>query len=291
MSSLRCVDGAGAVVCCPAASSGGEVALTRSRLHENTWTLEAASPLSLSPRGRAVSLRTVLDHSRGVAAPFLVSRLPPAWGGGLAVSCHTPDIGQANCGTVGGCSGAEIDLTLLNGPTVVWGEAERVCVALPDIGSDKPSFFKRDIHLRNHIGTRSHTVERVWSFDWRDETILLLIRCLGPAHKGTELVRKWCCMSVKRDELHVLEVTMVPAYSHLPEEYGCLATCVSVCHHWRVGPEGVWPEPCFVVGTTYRQVVVLQGGIPLHCITMETAPTEIHGFQVKCDCVCVCVCV
>ena len=293
MSILWCVEDASTLVSCRT-TDGGECALARYRLseREGSWSLQMMASTQ-SRQGHAVALQTTLDRSLGGAVTFLVSRRPSS----SCLEVHSlspaPGLSLVPRGTLDGGPDGETDAVLISGPTVVRGEVERVCVALPESGRE--GFIQREIPLSGFTSGAGHSVERVWAFGCLDDSLLLLIRFSSPAHQGAESTTQWCCLSV-RAEGGELEVTSLPSPCHVPRDYGVIATCVSVCHLWRVGREGeVWSELHFVVGTTYRQVVVLRGGIPLHCIAMETTPTELHILQVRvCVCVrvyvCVCVC-
>ena len=52
--------------------------------------------------------------------------------------------------------------------------------------------------------------------------------------------------------------------------------CTAVHRRWCVGREGdVTSDLEVLVGTQYMQVVLLRGGIPLHCIATDTTPSEL----------------
>ena len=280
MSFFCCAESGGGLVSCSTTDGGGNSTL-RHRLceREGAWSFQTTTCPSASLSGRTVALQTALDKSRGIVVPFLVSR--GASSDVLEVHSLSPSPSDTlvSHGTLNTDSGGlENNLTVLDGPTLVWGQEEKVCVALPDVDTGVGDFTKRDIVLGGFIGRSGLTVERLWAFHCHDDSLLLLVRCSNSSDCVAEPVTQWCCLSVdvvgKRGEL---DVRLVPPHHCVPADYGCVAVCVAVCQFWGVGGEGgMWSETCVLIGTSYRQLVLLRGGIPVHCVAMEATPMHLR---------------
>ena len=296
--SLWCVDDAGSVFSCSESCSGGG-SLARHQLTEReggSWSFQSTASPSLSLKGPPVALETALDRSRGVTAPFLVSRGPRD--SSLEIRSLSPGPTAALVGHVtleGGADRAR-GLSVVAGPAVVWGVRDKVCVALfEEDGSGTTVFTRREILLNKFISCPAPSLEGVWFSESPDGLLLLFVRYSSPTHQGAEPEAECCCLSVEIERGGRLNVRQLPSRQLLPREYGSLAVCVAVGYHWRVGPDGeVWSDPCVVVATSYRQVVVLRGGIPVHCISVKIEPIDLNILQVRhipCDFVRVCICV
>ncbi|CAI8027445.1 hypothetical protein GBAR_LOCUS15702 [Geodia barretti] len=287
MSFLCCVETGGSLVSCSTTDGGWNLVL-RHRLceREGAWSFQTTTCPSA---GRTVALHTTLDNSRGITVPFLVSRRASSDVLEVHSLCPSPSDTLVSHGTLNTDSGGlEKNLTVLDGPTLVWGQQEKVCVALPDVDTGVRGFTKRDIVLGGFIGRSGLTVERLWAFHCHHDLLLLLVRCSSSSDCEAEPVTQWCCLSVdvagrggKRGEL---DVRLVPSHRCVPADYGCVAVCVAVCQFWGVGGEGgMWSETRVLIGTSYRQLVVLRGGIPVHCVAMEATPMHLQVLLVSGD--------
>lgn len=286
MSFLYCAESGGTLLCC-STTDRGENSIVRHRLseREGAWSFQT-TPCPAPPLpSRAIALRTARDRLRGIAVTFLVSQRAPSDHFDIHSLTPAPSTDLIPHGTLHARSSVEKNLTILHGPTVVWGERDRVCVALPEAEAGSRTFTRREIHLSKFFNGAAVCVERLWASDCSHDTLLLLIRCSSSSQSGEESTSQWCCLSVKIERggggRGGLDVQLLPSHCCVPRDYGCVATCVGVCQFWMVGGEGdICSETHLLVGTSYGQVVLLRGGIPVHCVAVETTPIKLHILQV-----------
>lgn len=284
---LRCVDSEGMVVSY-SSETNGEGSLIRYRLSErkDSWSFERDSASTLPhSSSRGVALRTVLDRSLGFPSTFIIS-LSSVSDHSLVVHSLSPGktddvIYKGQCEIEEKCK--MTDIAILNGPILVWGGKESIWLALPQTGSIY--FTKREVNLKRFITTSDNTIdsiEKFWAFDFLNDSVLLLVRISSSAHhQRAEPKSHWLCLSVKIEEEDELTVQLLQSRHHLPSDYGRLATCVAVLHQWRIERDGdMFSEPLIVIGTSYQQVVVLRGGVPIHCICLDFTPSQLHILQV-----------
>ena len=285
MSFFYCAESRGTLLCC-STTHRGENSIVRHRLRERegVWSFQT-TPCPAPPLpSRVIALQTALDRSRGTAVTFLVSQRAPSNHFDIRSLTCTPSTDLIPHGTLHVRSSIEKNLTILHGPTVVWGERNRVCVALPEAEAGCRTFTRREIHLSRFFSGAAVCVEKLWSLDCPHDSLLLLIRCSSSTQSGEKSKSQWCCLSVKRGGGGGgggLDVQLLPSHCCVPQDYGYVATCVGVCQFWMVGRGGdVCSETHLLVGTSYGQVVLLRGGIPVHCVAMETTPIKLHVLQV-----------
>ena len=274
------------------------------RLHERAsyWQFEASPGPSLAGCNRdIIASQVALDDCQGIRVPCLVTSRPGSTTK-FEVFALTGLRGRdalVSCGVVSLRSVPEtraINFKILDGPSILWSEAKTVHVALrdPEIASSASSLAQHAIDMSKFIGSETRcdcscAVERFWCFNSPSGQILLFVRLTGLAGSRESIAGctgHWVCLLVTgRREV---KVERLPAHCYVPEDYGCITTCMAACHHWSGGREaGVSVATELMVGTRYLQVVLLRGGIPVHCISMETVPTELAVLEV---CMCVCVC-
>lgn len=289
--SLLCAGLRGSVV----TASRGNKSLVVHTLRErgNIWRFESSPGPPLTAAGQVITCRTVLDVSQGVKVPCVATR---RFENGSEVEILTFS-GVQDCNVLTSCgivhvqdytAAIEAGFYLLNGPSVVWAEGEAVCLGLRGEVPSKPhSFIQHEIMVNqfiSHTAKCEHVVEKLWCFDCHDDAVMLFIR-LKPQRMSLHMKESvdWLCLSLSMSSSgDEIEVSIVPSHSCIPRDYGYIATSIAVYYRWCVGRDGdVHPRQELLVGTRYRQVVLLRGGIPLHCVTVETIPSDLAVLEVR----------
>ena len=302
--SFCCVGPQGSVVTY-CAENREEESLTLHRLHEtgSNWRFKSTRGPSLAAAGGKrllVACQTALDELQGVKVPCIVASRPDNGSEVeiLALSGKHDCDTLISCGTVRvlDCAVAlECGFQILDGPTVIWSEEETICVGLRRLESTSPrqSLTQHTINM-NKFTKQNHVIDQFWCLNWPDGTVLLFVRLSASAssQQAVEPTAHWLCLSLsKKRDGRDIGVEKLPPHCYVPGDYGCIATCIAAHFHWHVRREGdVFLEADLLVGTQYLQVVLLRGGIPLHCVTVETIPSELAIIDVR-VCVSVCVCV
>lgn len=256
----------------------------------NIWRFESSPGPPLAPAGakrQVITCRTVLDVSQGVRVPCIATRRldDNSEVEILAFSC-LQDCGElTSCGVVR-VPAANCEPHLLNGPGVVWGEGDAVHLGLRGGGLSRPtSFTQHEMKLKKFTNHATNiVVDKLWSFDCPDDTVMLFVRSiLSPTSQHMEDGVHWLCLSLGvSGNGGEVDVKTLPSHHYIPNDYGCIATCIAVYWGWGVKREGgVASTRGLLVGTRYQQVVLLRGGIPLHCVAVETVPSDLVVMEVR----------
>ena len=245
MTSLWCADGSGRVISYDTAEGVGGL-LKRHVLRERergVWCFESTRE---GCEGVAVALETVLDESRGVSAPFLVSHRP----GDPSELLEVFSLGPQNSETLvsHGVLRAQLTSTcgleVLDGPTIIWGQGNTVFIARQNT-RDFSSFHQQEIHVNELIsgtgGESGWDIERLWCFTAPDDSLLVFLRCCSSTTQEDEptVVAQWLSLSLSSGGRggEDMGVQLLPSHCLLPSDYGCIATCITVHTVWGVGRE------------------------------------------------------
>ena len=284
---LRCVAHPGTVLTCRA---GGR-AVTLHTLHEKdgSWQFQSIPGPPLNCESHVIACQTALDSSLGITVPFLATCRPD---NGSEVAIYSlrdlsTDKSHLTCRGTLHVPDYSASLIILNGPTVVWSQQNTVFIARQNMKSmsltSRSCFTQQEI-LLNQFTNCVSSIEQMWSFDSSDDTVLLFIRQSATSTEERGAEPHWNCLSLWRDGDHgagELSARLLPSQYYVPSDYGCIATCMTVHRRWCVGREGdVTSDLEVLVGTQYMQVVLLRGGIPLHCIATDTTPSELTLLKV-----------
>ena len=256
----------------------------------NVWRFEPSPGPPLAPAGskrHVIACRTVLDMSQGVRVPCIATRgYEDSTEVEILAFSGLQDYSELTSHGVVRVSATDNELHLLSGPAVVWGEEDAVYLGLRGEEHSRPtSFTHHGIMLKKFTSsTTSLMVDKLWSFDCPDGTVMLFVRLiLSPTSQDTKGGLDWLCLSlVVNGNGGEVDVKALPSDHYIPSDYGYIATCIAVYCGWGVGREGgVASTRGLLVGTRYQQVVLLRGGIPLHCVAMETIPSDIIILEVR----------
>lgn len=259
------------------------------RQRENVWLFQSSPGPPLAAAGskrQVIACRTVLDVSQGVRVPCIATR-EFNYSSEVEILAFS---GLQDCSLLTSCGGVHVlaadhELHLLNGPAVVWGERDAVYLGLRGVESSKSTFIQHEIMLSKFTShTASHVVDKLWSFDCPDNTVMLFVRLmLSRSSQHEEGCVDWLCLSlVVNGDGEEVDVEVIPSHHCIPSDYGYIATCIAVYWGWCVEREGGAASTReLLVGTCYQQVVLLRGGIPLHCVALETIPSDLVILEVR----------
>ncbi len=209
----------------------------------------------------------------------------------------------------GGAGGHGPSMLVLDGPTIVW--AEEAFLHLSEFNDCRShgslSMMEKCVKLRldgsHQLGDLNREgrlkVDKLWGFNWWAEgelkkfnnstTILLFLSVRQqasdqPARKRSsgEGLSQWLTVLLTTSPESDLHVSYLQPNTFVPSDYGCIATCITV-HGDRmvVNTVGdVVPQRLFLVGTSYRQVVVFEDGSLLHCVSTQSTPIKVVSLQV-----------
>ena len=235
-----------------------------------------------------IVLEVVLDQLDGLYAPFLLTRHsfpPPAvektcthqlWKYSSSRRalhmCHTFEAAPLQPNQHGGGR-----YQLMDGPVVLWTEGEKLHL--------QTSTRHLTLNLRTYSQfppTAPLAVTAFWAFGHPrdDDMALVFVQTEGCSPGGPGAEREWLCLEAK---VNGLCAEPVPANKFVPRDYGSIATCIAV-HRSHVvnGTAGcIVARHFFVVGTAYKQVIVLHDGQPLHIIPVLLAPTMVTASEVR----------
>lgn len=233
-----------------------------------------------------LTLEVVLDQLDGLYAPFLLTRssvpLPAVekacmhqlWKySACRKALHSYDTFEAPV-----FQPRDHRYQLMDGPVVLWTEADKLHI--------QTSARHLALNLRTYSQlppTWSLAVTAFWAFRHPrdDEMALVLVQteaysCLGAA--ATE--QEWLCLEAK---VNGLGAELVPADSFVPSDYGLVASCIAL-HRGHVMERtagSIVARHIFVVGTSFKQVVVFQDGQPLYVFPVQLVPTLVTVSEVR----------
>ena len=300
MSSLWCIGFDGKIFSYGTEKGGSLTRHTLRKRDKDSWYFDSTVGPSLSHDGRErrpVVCKSVFDKSQGIYTLFIIthtpedrsnmdifSLIPPQTNNDTLI--HRGIINTDNIDTA-----LESGIYILNGPTIIWACGNSLIIARQN---STTTFTKQKILMNKFINDScgAYTIERVWCFDSTDDIILLFMRCINtPMVEDGASVNEWICLSLSsREGGGDIAVQLLPSQCYIPSCYGYIATCIEVCYNWSMGREdgSICMNVDLMVGTGYKQLVLLRAGIPVHCVAMESIPRNIAVLQVR---VCVCVCV
>lgn len=252
--------------------------------------VKCTAPIRLNIAGDSIplALEVVLDQLDGLYAPFLLTRsslsLPAfekactheLWKySACRKALHSYDTFEAPV-----LQQRDHRYQLMDGPVVLWTEADKLHI--------QTSARHLALNLRTYSllpPMWSLTVTAFWAFGHpRDNEMTLIFvqteacSCLGAP--ATE--REWLCLEAK---VNGLGAELVPANRFIPSDYGLVASCIAV-HRGHVMERtagGVVARHLFVVGTSFKQVVVFQKGQPLYVVPtgIQLVPTLVTVSEVS----------
>ncbi len=189
-------------------------------------------------------------------------------------------------------------LSILDGPIVVWTEGYQLQVMHPD-SDHSHKILRQTYNLDNLVSAHFRLVKVVdlWPFPWTDETVnsftidccslFIVFLKLKVAAKATssndQSITEWVCLQVKLSRsLQGLAVKLLQESLLIPRDYGCISTCVALHRSYCAGLSSgdIGSKRQFLVGTEYRQVVLLHEGRPLQCVALKFLPCEINLLDV-----------
>ena len=189
-------------------------------------------------------------------------------------------------------------MSILNGPIVVWTEGCQLQVMYPD-SDHSHRILQQTYNLGNLISDhfRLVNVMDLWPFLWTDETVnsfdsdcsslFIVFLKLKVATEVTssdgQSITEWVCLQVKLSSLQGLVVKLLRESTLIPRDYGCISTCIALHKSYCAGMSSgdIGSKRQFLVGTEYRQVVVLHEGKVLQCVALKFMPCEINLLNVS----------
>ena len=190
-------------------------------------------------------------------------------------------------------------VSILDGPIVVWTEGCQLQVMHSDSDhSDK--ILRQTYNLENLISDHFRLVKVIdlWPFPWMDETvnsfiigynslfiIFLKLKVVAEAtFSNDQSITEWVCLQVKLSRSpQGLAIKLLRESTLIPRDYGCISTCVALHRSYCFGLSSgdIGSKRQFLVGTEYRQVVLLCEGRPLQCVPLKFTPCEINLLSVS----------
>ena len=190
-------------------------------------------------------------------------------------------------------------ISILDGPIVVWTEGCQLQVMHSD-SDHSNKILRQTYNLENLISDHFRLVKVIdlWPFSWTDETLnSVSIECsslfiaflkLKVAAEATSSndhsITVWVCLQVKLSRSpQGLSVKLLRESTLIPRDYGCISTCVALHRSYCAGLSSgdIGSKNRFLVGTEYRQVVLLHEGRPLQCVPLKFTPCEISLLSVS----------
>lgn len=290
----------GVATLCLAGRDQGRLILHRLHGKGSSWRFLPSPGPSLPQPGEVIGCEAVLDLSQGLRVPCLVTAAGvAATGTAVAEVLVCCGFGRHDSSSLVSCGelslGNDIpkgSLKVLDGPMVVWSERGTIFLAWPVFGSTGGAMAQHPVDVgavARGQGDKNYIVNHFWCFTNPGEGILLFVRLqvAGP-HAGSSGAEphslagdsRWLCLllSLKDDELITKEL---PPQIYISSDYGNIAVCIALHHRSTVDRNGSMALSTeAVVGTLFQQVVVLRDGWPVHCIAMETIPTELAVLEV-----------
>ena len=194
------------------------------------------------------------------------------------------------------------NVCLINGPTLLWAEGSTIHV-VANGGTVSKKVLRNSINVLTLLGSSSckeWVVDRLWAFDLDatefDSGILVFLRLVCSKHhvraaSSSRLANVNCGVFewmnlLLRFEGKELSVEKLGNRKFLPADYGQIATTVSLSTDAYFDPLScsLLTKCYFLVGTTYKQVVVFLHGRLLSCVPMEDVPKRIVALQVPYQC-------
>ena len=250
--------------------------------------MKCTAPIRLNIPGDSVplALEVVLDQLDGLYAPFLLTRRSlshPAvektcthqlWKySTFRKALHFHDTFEAPILELGeSCH-------IMDGPVVLWTEGDKLHL--------QTSARHLALNLRTYSQfppTAPLAVTAFWAFGHPrdDEMALLFVQTedIGCSPGAPVAEREWLCLEAK---VNGLDAELVPASKFIPSDYGLIATCIAL-HRSHVANRTancIAFRHLFVVGTSFKQVVVFEDGRPLHVIPVLMVPTMVTASEVR----------
>lgn len=279
----------------------GSFSLHSLQKQDGQWEFVSPGECSLATSTHVVKCGMVSDQKSGVQIPFLLTRsftaLDPC-AHKLLVYDHKA-LQLSDCGyfeTLDLQHSQENQYSILGGPLVVWSKDLHAVMHLACRSENSDFMTLHTFNIEMFTGSPSSVIENYWAFDWSEDEstsgnkVLLFCRIEHTAPNGgqgsTETVAvpsntDWLClliMIVNSD----LQVEHLQSGILIPEEYGSIATCVTLHRAYAANSLGeIVLQNQFLVGTSYQQVVVFEDGSPLHCIALDYIPKKISHLEVS----------
>ena len=189
-------------------------------------------------------------------------------------------------------------ISILDGPIVVWIEGSQLQIM--HTGSDRSlSILRQTYNLENLISDHFCLVKvmDLWPFVWTNETInsfdidytslfvvfMKLKVAAEAASPDGQSTTEWVCLQVNLSSLKGLTVKLLRESDFIPRDYGSISTCVALHKSYSAGLSSgdIASKRHFLVGTQYRQVVLLYEGKPLQCVALKYVPYQISLINVS----------
>ena len=198
-----------------------------------------------------------------------------------------------------GISAEVSKLSILNGPTVVWTDGCQLQVIHPD-SEHSHKMQRQTYNLENLISDHFRLVKvmELWPFLWTDETtensydlnyssqfiVFLKLKVASEVASSIgQSITEFVCLQVKLSCLQGLAIKLLRESTLIPRDYGCISTCIALHKSYYAGLSSgdIGSKRQFLVGTEYRQVVLLDEGKPLQCIALKYVPDQISILNVS----------
>lgn len=249
-----------------------------------------------------LTCKNVLDCCTGWASPHLLVTHTPH------EDCTTHEL--LVCGPSSGefeACGLQFDVKeddlptedlyhLLDGPTVVWKRETRVHI----VHGANLEQVSVDVQ-KSATNLKVEKVREMWCVrseggdggDHSSSSILLLLQLQVEETNSYNYrefgAREWVCLQVQLRENSLLggyaetEVPVVRVQGVIPPDYGCIATCVAVHRWFHVDERGgaLVERVVYLVGTEYRQVVLVEGGMVRQVIPLQDLPLSVVPVKVN----------
>ena len=286
---------------CPAGRDRGRLILHRLHGRGSSWQFLSSLGPSLPRSGEVIGCEAVLDLSQGVRVPCLVTAAGVgATGKAVAEVLVCCGLGGHDSSSLVSCGELSLgddysrgSLKVLDGPTVLWSERGTVFLAWRVSGSTGGAMAQHSVDVGAIAGGRgdeNYIINHFWCFADPGGGFVLFVRLqLAGPRAGSGGAKphslagdsQWLCLFLSQKGEDELVMKGLPPQHYIPSDYGNIAVCIAL-HHCpsvdRNGSTALSTEA--LVGTRYQQVVVLRDGCPVHCIAMETIPTELAVLEV-----------
>lgn len=188
---------------------------------------------------------------------------------------------------------------ILDGPSVIWSEGANIHLSFTS--AEETNFMTRhsvNVQMFCNGGFTSSRMEidKFWAIDWNENedgtastAILLLIRLESHSTGQTFMLtdsetHDWLLLLVTLQGDADLQIEPLPDVLLIPSDYGCIATCIAPHRVYSVGSCGEVVSKCqFIVGTSYKQIVIFDNGRLVRCVSLQYVPETIIPMEVMND--------
>lgn len=254
----------------------------RKKAEHDGWALATLKSISFTHHLNCHSLSVILNNSNGLYTPFIMANHTGTCKYEL-FECNFSNAQLMSRFRYDCLSQDSSSTLIMDGPRVLrcQGSTLIITAATPS-GACSPVTY--DVQTLFH--KKNAVIDRFWAFEWSstgvDDALLVMARLTSAAAETTKPHSNlhWTCFVVNVRE----KSEPVPVLEYVPREYGCIATCINCSNFVTVSAlSGSFvSQPRFYVGTSFKQVVVFEQGVLVHCVPLETIiPYQIVVMEVS----------